>query len=85
MFELAWSTPHIDNVGAPSGLKPPGVKLVEGAACEFGHPIDDLTCAYCGEVRYRGSSCEHVGQPVVVRRRWDNLPLCMVCLRGCRQ
>ena len=65
-----------------SWLQPTPVRLVHGEGCRQGHPVEDLTCAYCGQVRYVGSLCQHVAPAQVVRRRWDNLPLCLDCLRG---
>lgn len=65
-----------------SWLRPAAIKLVEGEKCPHGHPVEDLVCADCGSIRYRGATCEHVAQPPVIRRKWDGRPLCMACLRG---
>jgi len=76
MSALVWIRQRSDDTPALTR-----VRLVEGEACPRGHVVEDVTCAYCGAVRYRGSMCEHVAQPLVIRRRWDNLPLCLDCLR----
>ena len=70
------------NVSQAAWLEPVPVRLVRGEGCGEEHPVEDVTCAYCGRVRCVGSLCQHVPPAPIVRRRWDSLPLCLDCLRG---